>query len=141
VVTVHELSLVSDLVEACERASGPRPVALVRVRVASTVPEEMVRQAFSMLTTETLLESAELVIESFDLRVRCACGFDGALGHDDLIGASLAVCPDCGTLQHRSPTAEIELLEVRSTRPPVGVGANGPGGLVHLSGDSRAARP
>ena len=31
-----------------------------------------------------------------DVELRCGCGFGGALGHDDLIGGSVAVCPACG---------------------------------------------
>lgn len=114
---MHELSLISELVEACEREAVGQPVSVVRVRVAGTVPTELVRQGFAMLTTGTLLESAVLEIESFDLRLRCSCGFDGVLEHDDLIGASLATCPQCDALHHRPPAAEIELLEVRTAHP------------------------
>jgi hypothetical protein len=43
----------------------------------------------------------------------CACGFAAALGHDDVIRASIAVCPACGDVSTRQHTAELELLEVR----------------------------
>lgn len=108
---MHELSLVSELVDACVAAAGGRPVASVRVRVAGTVPTELVRQGFAMLSTGTSLESAELEIEPFDVRIRCSCGFDGALEHDDLIGPSLAICPQCDALQRIAAVPELELLE------------------------------
>jgi Zn finger protein HypA/HybF involved in hydrogenase expression len=110
---MHEVSLVAQLVEAAERRAGGRPVALVRVRHATTFPDDVLRQAFEMLVDGGPLGGAGLAAEPFDVRLSCACGFDGALGHDDLVGASLAVCPACGEPSELPPTAELELLEVR----------------------------
>ena len=110
---MHEVSLVAQLVEACvERAAG-EPVELVRVRHASTIPVDVLQQAFEMLTEDTSLAAARLEAEAFDIRLHCACGFDGRLGHDDMIDSAVAVCPDCGDVSARPRTAEIELLEVR----------------------------
>ena len=110
---MHEVSLVAELVDACvERAVG-RPVALVRVRHASTIPDEVIRQAFAMLTERGELAGATLETETFDIRLRCACGFSGSLGHDDLVDSIAAICPACGDVSARPRTAEIELLEVR----------------------------
>ncbi|MEX1168959.1 MAG: hydrogenase/urease maturation nickel metallochaperone HypA [Chloroflexota bacterium] len=110
---MHEVSLVAQLVDVCaERAAG-RPVELVRVRHASTVPESVLRQAFTMLTEGSNLAAAALDTSAFDIRLRCDCGFDGSLGHDDLIDAVAAACPACGDVSPRAHTAEIELLEVR----------------------------
>jgi hypothetical protein len=57
---------------------------------------------------------ATLDAEPFEVRLACPCGFDGALGHDDVIGPTQAVCPACGELRSTPPTAELELLEVRT---------------------------
>lgn len=111
---MHEVGLVAELVDAAVERSGGRPVALVRVRRATTVPEDVLRQAFEMLVPGTPLDGAELDVEPFDVRLACPCGFDGALEHDDVIGPSQAVCPGCGELRGLPPTAELELLEVRS---------------------------
>lgn len=111
---MHEVGLVAELVDACESEAGGRPVAAVRVRHAATFPEDVLRQAFVMLAAGTNLESAALETETFDLLLRCSCGFDGALGHDDVIGPTMAVCPGCGSLRERPATAELELLEVRA---------------------------
>jgi Zn finger protein HypA/HybF involved in hydrogenase expression len=110
---MHEVSLVAQLVDVCaERAAG-RLVELVRVRHASTIPETVLRQAFTMLVAGSNMADATLEAEAIDLRMRCACGFDGSLGHDDVIDAIAAVCPSCGDVSPRPRTAEIELLEVR----------------------------
>jgi Zn finger protein HypA/HybF involved in hydrogenase expression len=110
---VHEVSLVAELVTACEERSGGRPIEYVRVRHASSLPEDALRQAFSLLTADGLLANATLATEPFAVELRCPCGFVGVLAHDDVISSSLAVCPACGELRSRERTAEIELLEVR----------------------------
>ena len=111
---MHEVSLVAELVELVEARSAGRPVARVRVRRATTIPDDVLRQAFSMLTETGPLAGATLDVEPFDFRLRCACGFDGPLAHDDMIGGSMATCPSCGTLASFPPTAELELVEVRT---------------------------
>ena len=110
---MHEVSLVAELVDAAEARAGGRPVALVCVRHATTIPEDVLRQAFEMLTETGPLSSAVLEVEPFDVEIACICGFAGALGHDDMVGASLAVCPACGEVNQLPPTAELELVEVR----------------------------
>ena len=118
---MHEVGLVAELVDAAVAYAavtyppGAR-VSLVRVRHATTIPEAVLRQAFEMLTADGPLASAVLETMPFYRELRCPCGFDGALGHDDVIGPDAAVCPACGELRSIPPTAELELLEVR-TRP------------------------
>jgi Zn finger protein HypA/HybF involved in hydrogenase expression len=111
---MHEVSLVAELVAECERRSSGRPVQLVRVRHASSIPEPTLRQAFEMLAEGGSLAGAALETETFDVMLHCECGFAGALGHDDLIGGSVAVCPTCGDVSTLRRMAELELLEVRT---------------------------
>jgi Zn finger protein HypA/HybF involved in hydrogenase expression len=111
---MHEVSLVAELVTECERRSAGRPVRLVRVRHASTIPEPVLRQAFAMLSEGSALAGATLVAETCTVKLECGCGFTGALGHDDLINASIAVCPSCGEVSTLPRTAELELLELRT---------------------------
>jgi Zn finger protein HypA/HybF involved in hydrogenase expression len=106
--------LVADLVNECERRSAGRRVRLVRVRHASSIAEPALRQAFRMLTEGGGMADAALEAEMFDVELRCGCGFAGPLGHNDLIGASVAVCPTCGEVSTLRRTAELELLEVRT---------------------------
>jgi Zn finger protein HypA/HybF involved in hydrogenase expression len=110
---VHEVSLVAELVDVAEARAAGRLVELVRVRHATTIPADVLRQAFEMLTEAGPLADAGLVLEPFDIELACACGFRGALGHDDLVGGSMAVCPSCGEVAQLPPTPELELVEVR----------------------------
>ena len=109
---MHEVSLVADLIDACERQTGGRLVRLVRVRHATTIPEPALQQAFRMLIEGSRLADATLETEPFDIELQCDCGFSGALGHDDLVGGAVAVCPHCGDVSTLHRTAELELLEV-----------------------------
>ena len=111
---MHEVSLVAELVAQCEIRSAGQPVRLVRVRHASSLPEAALQQAFRMLTEGGSMADATLEAETFDVYLECGCGFAGVLGHDDLISASVAVCPACGDVSTRRRTAELELLEVRT---------------------------
>lgn len=111
---MHEVSLVADLIAACERRAAGRPIELVRVRHASSIDEPTLRQAFLALTEGGPLADSTLEAESFDVMLRCGCGFDGPLGHDDLVSGSVAVCPACGDVSTLKRTAELELLEVRT---------------------------
>jgi Zn finger protein HypA/HybF involved in hydrogenase expression len=111
---MHEISLVAELIAECERRSSGQPVRLVRVRHASSIPEPALRQAFLMLTEGGDLAGATLETETFDVLLHCGCGFAAALGHDDLIAGSVAVCPSCGEVSTLRRRAELELLEVRT---------------------------
>ncbi len=110
---MHEVSLVERLVEAAATHAGGRTVTSIRVRHATTIPNPVLRQAFEMLTVDGPLAGATLEAEPFDVRLRCACGFDGPLGHDDVVGPTMAICPSCSALSAIPPTAELELVEVR----------------------------
>jgi len=109
---MHEVSLVAELVDACERLADGRPVTRVIVRHASSLPEETVRQAFGLLTAGTGLRDAALELTSFDLEAKCPCGFRVPLGHDDDAGNPVVICPSCGAVVARPRTPELELLAV-----------------------------
>lgn len=110
---VHEVSLVAELVDVAIAHARGTPASVVVVRRATTIPDEVLRQAFEMLVPGTLLEGALLTVEPFEVRLACPCGFDGALEHDDVIGPSQAICPRCNELRSFPATAELELLEIR----------------------------
>jgi Zn finger protein HypA/HybF involved in hydrogenase expression len=110
---VHEVSLVADLLAECERQAAGRPVEAIRVRHASSIDEATLRQAYAALTAGGALAVTTLEAETFEIRLTCGCGFDGPLGHDDLVSGSVAVCPSCGEVSTLKRTAELELLEVR----------------------------
>ena len=109
---MHEVSLVAELVDACERVAAGAPVQEVRVRHASAISEDAVRQAFAMLTSGTPLQTARLELSSFDAVVHCRCGFTGILDHEALDAGPLSECPSCGGLVARPRTPELELVAV-----------------------------
>lgn len=111
---MHEVALMADLVDAVARQAAGRPVALVRVRHASSIDEATLRQAFAMLTEEGPLRGARLVTTGFDLAIACGCGFTGAVGPEALLGASIAVCPRCDAPITLPRTAELELEAVQT---------------------------
>jgi len=110
---VHEVGLVAELMDVAVARAAGRPVAVMRVRHATTIPEDVLRQAFEMLAEGGPLAGASLVMEPFEVLLTCPCGFDGALGHDDVVSPGLAVCPSCSELRSVAREAELELLEVR----------------------------
>ena len=109
---MHEISLVAELVEACERMAAGVPVKSVRARHASAIPEDVVRQAFALLTTDSPLAGARLDLSSFDVEVQCACGFVAHPDHDGLDAGPFSECPSCGALVRRPRTLELELVAV-----------------------------
>ncbi len=110
---MHEVGMVAELVDVAVARAAGRPVAVVRVRHATTFPEDVLRQAFDMLAAGGPLAAAQLLAEPFEVRLTCPCGFDGALAHDDVVGPGTAVCPSCSALRTIARQAELELLEVR----------------------------
>jgi Zn finger protein HypA/HybF involved in hydrogenase expression len=112
---VHEVSLVAQLVDAAAETAGGAPVSLVRVRHATTIPSDVLEQAWTMLTEGGPLATATLEAEPFEILIACrACGYAGPVGHDDVVAPSIASCPACGGIVTFPPTAEIELVEVRT---------------------------
>jgi Zn finger protein HypA/HybF involved in hydrogenase expression len=107
---MHELSLVSDLVDECCRRAGGEAVSLARVRCSMPDLHEELQQAFVMMSTSTLLEGAVLEVESVAVRLSCPCGYQGPTdggGTDHLF-----VCPECSKVRPIT-AAGLELLEVR----------------------------
>lgn len=111
---MHEVALVAQLVEVATVQAEGRQADVVRVRYATTIPADVLEQAWTMLVAGGPLESAVLRAEPFDVRLACSCGFAGALGHDDVLGPGQAVCPSCSELRAIPITPELELLEVGS---------------------------
>lgn len=107
--------MVGQLLDAAVASADGHRVSIVRIRYGSTVPIDVLRQAFEMLTVDGPLAGAVLDAEPFEIRLACPCGFDAALEHDDVISPGQAVCPSCGELRTFPPTPELELLEARTS--------------------------
>ena len=110
---MHEVSVGAELVGECRRRAAGRPVAVIRIRHASTVPAEGIAYAFGLLASDGVLADARLEAERIPVLHSCGCGFSGELGHDDVISSTAVVCPSCGIVSAQRRQADIELLEVR----------------------------
>lgn len=106
---MSEYSLVQELVEkllAEIKSKGLTSVKEIRLRRGSTFSEEPLQQAFHIMSENTPLEGAQLVIDAFNIEHKCkGCGYSQVLTPDDLIG-NLYICPECG--------ADVELEESRA---------------------------
>lgn len=111
---MHEVSLVEELVDAVTRRAGGRRVTRVVVHHASTVPVDALREIWTSLVDGGPLAHAALDTTEVEHRLRCPCGFDAALGHDDVMGP-VAVCPACQEPHPYDPGAELQLLDVASS--------------------------
>lgn len=112
---MHEYSVVQQLVErlvAELKSRGVQQVKKVHLRRGSTFAEEPLRQAFQMLTENTPLQDAELVVEEFSVQHTCAnCGHSQVISDDDLLG-HLFICPDCGAVHEIEEAHGLELVGV-----------------------------
>jgi hydrogenase nickel incorporation protein HypA/HybF len=96
---MSEYSIVQELVEKLLSeisAKGLTLVKEIRLRKGSTFSEEPLQQAFHIMSENTPLEGAQLVIEAFNIEYKCkSCGYTQVITPDDLIG-HLYICPECG---------------------------------------------
>ena len=112
---MHEYAVVQQLVQRlldALPAQDAQRVRQVHLRRGSTFSDGSLRQAFQLLTEETPLKGAELVVEEFSVQHRCgSCGHLYVVVAEDLLG-HLSICPNCGALQEISEAQGLELLEV-----------------------------
>ena len=116
---MHEYAIVEQLVKdvtARVQSEKTGRVKAVHVRRGSTFAEAPLRQAFEMLTANTPLAGAELVVTEFTVRATCGgCGHSQRITADDLIG-HLFVCPSCGTSKEIDEAHGLELSSVTIER-------------------------
>jgi hydrogenase nickel incorporation protein HypA/HybF len=112
---MHEMSLAMAMVDQVEEAAGGhghRTVSALRVRVgelAGVVPESL-RFCFELACAGTVLDGAELVLESVPGHARCgSCGADWETGMPPRLN-----CPCCGGAEGGAGTgAAVELVAGR----------------------------
>ncbi len=93
---VHEMSIMQSIVEICEQHATGRRVLSVTLeigRLAGVVPESL-EFCFSACAIGTVLEGAELVIETIPGQGRCY-GCRAVF----LCSSHYEPCPDCGCYQ------------------------------------------
>lgn len=109
---MHEVSLVEDLVEECERRAHGHPVAAVRIRHANSLDDQGLRALFSAISADGPLAHAVLQSEQFEVRLTCtSCDFSGTIDADHVYG-HVRVCPGCGAVSDDDDSAELELVDV-----------------------------
>ncbi len=114
---MHEYALVQSFVQAMlEQLEGKvKHVETVRFRRGSAFSEDALRQAFLALSAGTVLEGAELAIETVNLDFHCGCGHQQVITSDDLIG-HMFVCPTCGIVKEIDEAHDLELIDVTVQR-------------------------
>ncbi len=111
---MHEFDIVKSLLDELVpqlQQQGVKRVVALRFQRGSTFSEDALRFAFASLSQGTILEGAELIVETVETPFQCACGFQKVLTHDDLIG-HMFICPQCGQTQEIDEAHELALLEV-----------------------------
>jgi len=109
---MHETSLIAELVTECERRAQGKTVARVRVRHASTIEDDALREIFTALTVEGPIAHAALETEEFDTSMTCdECGYTGVVDHDHVYG-HVRVCPNCEAISDDGTAPELELVAV-----------------------------
>jgi hydrogenase nickel incorporation protein HypA/HybF len=90
---MHELSIVSGVVEICEQHAAGRRVLSVTLAIGelSGVVPEALEFCFEAVSKGTLLENARLEIERI-----AATGFCAACGEVSAVAGFIDPCPRCG---------------------------------------------
>ncbi|MCL1904652.1 MAG: hydrogenase maturation nickel metallochaperone HypA [Methanomassiliicoccaceae archaeon] len=103
---MHEVSVMSDIIKAALDELSKHDVLGVEELVIligdlTSLGEEQMTFAFEVMSKDTLLSGAKLVIEHEPIRLKCKeCGFDGPAeilrneGYDHSV--PVLSCPECG---------------------------------------------
>lgn len=114
---MHEYSIVEDLVNQLKKeleSKGAEKLQSVRLRRGSAFSEGALIQAFEMLTADTPLEGAELIVESYSVEKTCPnCNFTETVEADDLVG-HLHICPECGFGEQINEASGLEVLDIKT---------------------------
>ena len=125
---MHELSIASAIVDIAERHAAGRRVLVVEVKLGhlrQVVPSSLTF-AFGLLTEDTVLEGAQLVIEDVPAAGRCrACGAESAFDAFPLR------CTACGGLDLEVLRGEELLVESLELDEPDEQALTTTGGRVH----------
>ncbi len=112
---MHEYSLIESLIAQLTRelrAKNVQSVRSLRLRLGSTVAEEPIRQAFTMLSPGTPFQNSDLHVDPFDITHTCPiCSRVDVIHHDDLLG-HVFICPDCRTAMEIDEAHDIRVAEI-----------------------------
>ena len=108
---MHEYSLVTELVEECQRRAGQRRVRSVTVRCPATVDRLELKTLFVAVSTEHHM--AGVRFETVNTPWRCTCGYEGELPPEAHVG-HLAVCPRCSVVQPLEDVLELVAVDTET---------------------------
>lgn len=122
---MHEFSVMSQIVESIlEEARKNRAIKVEGVELEigeyTMLGKEQLRFAFEVLTKDTIIEGAELVIKDIRGRVRCPCGYEGHVpGSDETPHRMVPIleCPRCGGAAEILEGRECLLRNIRMVVP------------------------
>jgi len=103
---MHEFSTMTGIVNAVREVGKKHNASAVtkvilEIGELTFLGEEQLRFAFDVLTKNTEVDGAELVIEKVRPKVRCLCGYEGDVEYDEKeefhIQFPILKCPVCGS--------------------------------------------
>ncbi len=102
--------IVNSLLSQLHR-DGVSKVLKITFRRSSAFSEEVLLQTLAILSPNTALADAELIVQVAVLNVNCACGNGHTVNSEDLVG-HMFICPDCGRITEIAEAHDLELVEV-----------------------------
>lgn len=111
---MHEFAATQSLVQATLdhlKRRGVKKVLALRLRRGSAFSEDALHAAYAAVSAGTLLEHAELSVETVNLTFHCPCGHTQIVTSDDLIG-HMFVCPGCDAAREVDEAHDLEVVEV-----------------------------
>jgi hydrogenase nickel insertion protein HypA len=112
---MHEYSIVEQFVEQILehlKKENVTSVKSIRFQRGSTFAEDPLRQAWDLLTENTILHDAEVFVEERVEELDCEnCGHKESIHADDLIG-HMVVCPECGAAKAIDEGSGLQVLEI-----------------------------
>ncbi len=114
---MHEYGIVEQMMnQLTDQLSqqGVQEVKELRLRRDSTFSKGALEQAYEMLSPNTPLQNAKLVIEDHVITNKCkGCGYEETVDADDLLG-HYYVCPQCGHSVLIDEHHGLELVDIKT---------------------------
>jgi Zn finger protein HypA/HybF involved in hydrogenase expression len=111
---MHEFGVTESIIQqllAQLQREKVTSVKRVSFRRSSAFSEEVLRQTFKVLSGDTPLANAELIVDVAVLKITCPCGYESVINSEDLVG-HMFVCPKCGAVREIAEAHDLELIEV-----------------------------
>lgn len=111
---MHEFGVTEAIIKGLLnqlKRDGVSKVLRLSFKRSSAFSEEVLRQTFDVLSVETPLQGAELVIDIVTLQITCNCGHSSQVNSEDIVG-HMFICPNCGAIREIAEAHDLELVEI-----------------------------